>query len=83
MNWVTSIAIGIIGKVFKLPVLKGFNKLLGSVVGAFRGIFIVAIVSIVLGLVAMVMPETPFAQALEGSAIHGIISDAVHVIFGN
>lgn len=83
MNWVTSIVIGIIGKVFKLPVLKGFNKLLGSAVGAFKGIFIVAIVSIILGLVAMVIPETPFAQALEGSVIHGIVSDAAHVIFGN
>ena len=62
---------------------KGFNKLLGSVVGAFKGIFVVAIVSIILGLVAMVIPETPFAQALEGSVIHGIVSDAVHVIFGN
>lgn len=83
MNWVTSIVIGIIGKVFKLPVLKGFNKLLGSVVGAFKGVFVVAIVSIILGLVAMVIPETPFAQALDGSVIHGIISDITHVIFAN
>lgn len=83
MNWVTSIIIGIIGKVFKLPVLKGFNKLLGSVIGAFKGVFVVAIISIILGLVAMVIPETSFAQALDGSVIHGIVSDAVHVIFGN
>lgn len=83
MNWVTSIVIGIIGKVFKLPVLKGFNKLLGSAVGALKGVFIVVIISIIFGLVAMVIPETAFAQALEGSVIHGIISDAVRVIFGN
>ena len=82
MNWVTSIVIGLIGKVFRLPVLKGINKLLGSVVGAFKGIFIAAIISIILGLAAMVVPETAFAQALDGSVIYGILSETVHTVFG-
>ena len=83
MNWVTSIAIGIIGKVFKLPVLKGINKLLGSVVGAFKGIFVAVIVSIIFGLVAMAFPESEFVQALDGSVIYGILSEAVHTVFGS
>lgn len=83
MNWVVSIAIGIIGKVFKLPVLKGINKLLGSAVGALKGILIAAVVSIVFTLVAMVVPETAFAQALDGSAVYGILSEAVHAVIGS
>ena len=83
MNWVMSIVIGIIGKVFKLPVLKGINKLLGSVVGAFKGIFVAVIVSIIFGLVAMAFPESEFVQALDGSVIYGILSEAVHTVFGS
>lgn len=83
MNWVASIAIGIIGRVFKLPILKGVNKLLGSVVGALKGILIAVVISIILGLVAMVVPETAFAQALDGSVIYGFLSEAVHAVFGS
>lgn len=83
MNWIVSIAIGIIGKVFKLPVLKGINKLLGSVVGLLKGVLVAAVVSIVFSLAAMVVPETAFAQALDGSVIYGILSEAVHAVFGS
>ncbi len=83
MNWVASIAIGVIGRVFRLPVLKGINKLLGSVVGALKGILIAAIISIILSLAAMAVPETAFAQALDGSVIYGILSEAVHAVFGS
>ena len=83
MNWVTSIAIGLIGKVFRLPVLKGINKLLGSVIGAIKGIFIAVIVSIIFVLVAMAFPESDFVKALDGSVIYGILSEAVHTVFGS
>ncbi len=83
MNWVTSIAIGLVGNVFRLPVLKGINKLLGSVIGAFKGIFIAVIVSIIFVLIAIAFPESDFVQALDGSVIYGILSEAVHTVFGS
>lgn len=83
MNVVLSLVIRLICKVFKLPVLKGINKLLGSAVGALKGILIAAVVSIVFTLVAMVVPETAFAQALDGSAVYGILSEAVHAVVGS
>lgn len=83
MNWIFAIVIRFISRVFKLPILKSFNRLLGSAVGALKGIIVIAVISIVLGLVAMVTPETEFAQALDQSVIHQTLSDAVHVIFGS
>ena len=83
MNVIVSIAILLVCKVFKLPVLKSFNKLLGAIVGGLRGVIIVAVVSIVLGLIAMVVPGTEFTQALDGSFIYGIFSGITHTIFGS
>lgn len=81
LNVVMSVLINIISKVFRLPVLKSFNRLLGAAVGGLRGAVIVAVISIVLGLVVMVIPETPLAEALDQSVIHGIVSEATHSIF--
>ncbi len=83
MNLVLSVAIGGINKVFKLPFLKSFNRLFGAVFGGLKGAVVVAIVSIVFSLIAMLVPGSPFAQMLEQSKIHGIISEATHAIYGS
>ena len=83
MNVVMSVVIMIICKVCNLPILKSFNRLLGSVVGGLRGVIIVAVVSIVLSLIAMLIPESPFAQSFEQSVVHGIVSDVTDVVFGS
>ncbi|MBQ2842453.1 MAG: CvpA family protein [Clostridia bacterium] len=68
-NAVLSVAVSAVSRIFKLPILKSFNKLLGSVVGALKGIMIIAIISVVLSLVSMAFPETAFAQIVDESAI--------------
>lgn len=83
VNLVASFATRIINKMFKLPILKSVNRLLGAVFGGMKGVIIVTIISIVLRLTAMVIPDTPFAQALEQSVVHGIISDVTQVIYGS
>lgn len=83
LNIVFSIVIKLICKVFKLPVIKRFNRMLGGAFGALRGVVIAAVISIALGLAAMVIPATSFALALDKSIVHGILSDLTHLIFGS
>lgn len=72
---VLSFGISFINNIFKLPVLKSLNKLLGGVVGAIKGIVIVSILSIVLVIVSPILPEE-FAAAVNSS----IIPNAIHEI---
>ena len=51
INAVLSIAVNFASKIFNLPVLKSFNRLLGSFVGALNGILVIALICVVLSLV--------------------------------
>lgn len=57
-NFVLSFGISIINKFFKLPILKGLNKLLGGALGAVKGIIVVGIVGVVLVAAGGFFPET-------------------------
>lgn len=81
LNWVFGFAIGIVNKVCKLPVLKSFNRLLGAAVGALKGVVVVGIIAIIIMLVAMLMPEAPFVQAVQQSVIYKIMTEIVGTIF--
>lgn len=81
INWVFSLIIGVVNKFCKLPVLKSFNRLLGAAVGAVKGFFVVGIVAIILMLIAMIMPETPFVQAVQQSVVYKMMTEIVGTIF--
>lgn len=80
-NWVLSLAIGLVNKVCKLPVLKSFNRLLGAAVGAVKGFIAVGIASIILMLVAMLAPEAPFIQSAQQSIVYSLMAEIVSTIF--
>lgn len=57
-NFVLSFGVSIINRFFKLPILKGLNKLLGGALGAVKGIIVVGVVGVVLVSVSGFFPET-------------------------
>ncbi len=65
LNFVASLINGI----FKLPLIKSVNKLLGAILGGVKGLIAVLIIGLVFRFVSAIAPETPFAAAVEDSAI--------------
>ncbi len=80
-SFVMKFVISAIDKVFRLPVLKNLNKMLGTVVGGIKGLVVLAIISVALYLIATIFPETQFAAAVNGSAVQRIIFETVSMIF--
>ncbi len=68
ISFVLSFAVRAISKVFRLPILKGLNKLFGGLLGAFKGAAAVVILCTVLVAIKFILPEE-FALAVEDSAI--------------
>lgn len=68
-NAVLSFAVSFINKVFKLPVLKSLNRFLGSVLGGIKGVFMVVLVSAVLGCATMIISSNDFINAVEHTYI--------------
>ncbi len=62
-----------ISKVFKLPVLKTFNRCLGGVVGAVKGVFFVITLALLLNASAAVVSNVDFVEAVNSSKIINII----------
>lgn len=78
---VLALGIGIINKICKLPIIKGFNKLLGGVAGALKGIITCAVVSLVLSIFVMLSPESQLALAIGKSTAYQVISEVLALIF--
>jgi len=68
-NGILSFAVSFINKVFKLPILKTFNRFLGSVLGGLKGVFMVFLVSAVLGCATMIVISEDFIDAVEHTYI--------------
>lgn len=81
VEWVLALGIGVINKICKLPIIKGFNKLLGGLAGALKGIIICAVVSLVLSIFVMLSPESQLALAVGKSTVYQVISEALALIF--
>lgn len=73
-NAILSFAIKFLNNIFRLPVLKGLNKFFGGVLGAAKGIVIVAILSIALVIVAPILPEE-IGDAINSSTIPNVIEE--------
>lgn len=73
-NAVLSFGIRIVNNIFRLSVLKGLNRFLGGIVGALKGVVIVAILSIVLVVIAPILPEE-FGEAINSSIIPNFIEE--------
>lgn len=66
---VLNFAASLINGIFKLPLIKSVNKLLGALLGGVKGIIAVLIIGLVFYLISAIAPETPFAAAVEDSAV--------------
>lgn len=66
---VLSIGASLINGIFKLPVLKGINKLLGGFAGAIKGVLAIGILCTVLYASAGIFADTPLYAAVNGSEI--------------
>ena len=72
-----SVAISVIGTVFKLPVINGINKALGGVLGAVKGIAVIAVLSVVAVFAAGILPENELTLAVSQASLTNAISEAV------
>lgn len=75
-NFVLSFGVSIINRFFKLPVLKGINKLLGGVLGAAKGIIVITVVSLLL-VVAGNIFSGMLGAAVNESNIPQIVADII------
>lgn len=66
---ILNFAASFINGIFKLPLIKSVNKLLGAILGGVKGLIAVLIIGLVFWLISSIAPETPFAAAVEDSAI--------------
>ncbi|MBQ8764108.1 MAG: CvpA family protein [Clostridia bacterium] len=75
-NAVLSFGISFVNNIFKLPVLKSLNKFFGGVIGAVKGIVVIAILSVVLVVVSPIFPDV-LGQAVNSSNIPQFFADII------
>lgn len=77
INFILSFVISIINRFFKLPILKGLNKLLGGAIGAVKGVAVVAILSIVLIVASGFFPDV-LGEAVKEANIPQLAADIIN-----
>lgn len=80
---VFAILIGIINKFFKLPVIKGINRILGCFAGALKGAVIMSVICILLSLVIMILPENEIVSEIGNSTVYQSVIETVKAVFSN
>ena len=70
---ILSIAISLIDGVAKLPILKQFNEVGGIIYGLLRGIIIVCIIVLIMGIVIKMNPGSPFEEKIQNTFITNMI----------
>ena len=72
-NALLSIGISFINKIFKLPILKGLNRLLGTIIGGIKGFFEMFIISAVVGFLTMLIPDHEIIEAISNTVIQNTL----------
>ncbi len=70
------------GIIKKLPAVKQLNSALGAVFGVFRGIIIVAIISMLVGIVASFIGNEAFIEIVNNSIIVDVFQGAIEIVSG-
>lgn len=73
---------GFINTIFKLPVIKGINKLAGGILGAVKGIIVVSVVSLVACGAAELLPDMPLAEAIKNSTVISSVAQTASEFIG-
>ena len=74
-NAILSFAIKFLNNIFRLPVLKGLNKLLGGALGAVKGFVVVAILSMALVAFSPIISSEEIGEAINSSIIPNFIEE--------
>ena len=70
------------GIIKKLPAVKQLNSTLGAVFGVLRGIIVVAIISMLIGIIASFIGNEEFIEIVNNSVIVDTFQNAISVISG-
>ncbi|MGN0567728.1 MAG: CvpA family protein [Acutalibacteraceae bacterium] len=73
LNLVLQIAVSVISRLFKLPVLKTFNHALGGALGAVKGLMLVVVLAVLLDASTAFVTNADFVTAVGNSKIVDII----------
>ncbi len=73
-KFILSFGVSFINNIFRLPILKGLNKTLGGIVGAVKGVLIIAVVGVLLVAASPIMPDE-FSSAVTSSTIPNIFAE--------
>ena len=73
LNLVLQIVVSVISRLFDLPVLKTFNRTLGGVLGAVKGLLLVTVLAILLDASTAFITNADFVTAVGNSKIVDII----------
>ncbi|MBE6772195.1 MAG: CvpA family protein [Ruminococcaceae bacterium] len=77
ISFILSFVISIINRFFKLPILKGLNKLLGGAIGAVKGVAVTVLLSIVLVVVSGFFPDV-LGEAVKEANIPQLAADIIN-----
>lgn len=83
IGFVLKIAVRLLdGIIKKLPAVKQLNKGLGAVFGVFRGIIVIAILSMLLSIIASFIGNETFIEVVNNSIIVDTFQNAISLVSG-
>ena len=83
IGFILKIAVKLLdGIIKKLPAVKQLNRVLGAVFGVFRGIIVVAIISMLIGIVASFIGNETFIEVVNNSVIVDTFQNAISIVSG-
>ncbi len=72
-----SILVSVVGSLFKLPIINGINKLLGGILGAVKGLAVIAVLSVLAVFAAGLLSGNELADAVSQATLTNTISETV------
>lgn len=79
---ILSIIIGVVCTAFRLPVINGINKSFGAVLGVFKGLFVIAVVSVFAVFAAGFFSGNELADAVSEAMLTNTISEITFQLIG-
>ncbi|MGN1442626.1 MAG: CvpA family protein, partial [Acutalibacteraceae bacterium] len=70
------------GVIKKLPAINKLNTTLGGILGAVKGVFVVVILALLVGVIASAVQYEPFVQAVSNSLIVKAVSSLITSVSG-
>lgn len=74
---ILNIIISLVGFVAELPILKQFNEVGGALYGIIRGILIVGIIILLIGVITKINPENSLNEKIEDSYITKMLCEKI------